>query len=50
MVHIAAVQATAIVLERVDERLERARVKLKFYEAGMDLGWSANPAEPAFAR
>jgi dTMP kinase len=21
------------------------RVKLKFYEAGMDLGWSANPTE-----
>jgi dTMP kinase len=21
------------------------RVKLKFYEAGMDLGWSANPIE-----
>ena len=21
------------------------RVKLKFYEAGMDLGWSANPVE-----
>jgi dTMP kinase len=21
------------------------RVKLKFYEAGMDLGWSTNPAE-----
>jgi dTMP kinase len=27
------------------ERLLARRVKLKFYEAGMDLGWSTNPAE-----
>jgi dTMP kinase len=27
------------------ERLLARRVKLKFYEAGMDLGWSANPIE-----
>ena len=27
------------------ERLMARRVKLKFYEAGMDLGWSANPLE-----
>jgi dTMP kinase len=27
------------------ERLVARRVKLKFYEAGMDLGWSANPLE-----
>jgi dTMP kinase len=27
------------------ERLMARRVKLKFYEAGMDLGWSTNPAE-----
>src|SRR5450759_556430 len=27
------------------ERLLARRVKLKFYEAGMDLGWSANPTE-----
>ncbi len=27
------------------ERLMARRVKLKFYEAGMDLGWSANPTE-----
>jgi dTMP kinase len=27
------------------ERLMARRVKLKFYEAGMDLGWSANPHE-----
>jgi len=27
------------------DRLMARRVKLKFYEAGMDLGWSANPAE-----
>jgi dTMP kinase len=26
-------------------RLMARRVKLKFYEAGMDLGWSANPTE-----
>jgi len=27
------------------DRLMARRVKLKFYEAGMDLGWSTNPAE-----
>ena len=27
------------------ERLMARRVKLKFYEAGMDMGWSANPLE-----
>ena len=27
------------------DRLLARRVKLKFYEAGMDLGWSANPAD-----
>lgn len=27
------------------ERLVARRVKLKFYEAGMDMGWSTNPAE-----
>ena len=27
------------------ERLMARRVKLKFYEAGMDMGWSANPHE-----
>src|SRR5205085_6710191 len=27
------------------ERLLARRVKLKFYEAGLDLGWSANPVE-----
>ena len=27
------------------ERLTGRRVKLKFYEAGMDLGWSSNPVE-----
>ncbi len=27
------------------DRLLARRVKLKFYEAGMDLGWSANPTE-----
>src|SRR5437667_9525611 len=27
------------------DRLMARRVKLKFYEAGMDLGWSNNPAE-----
>src|SRR5262245_4813518 len=27
------------------DRLTARRVKLKFYEAGMDLGWSSNPAE-----
>ena len=33
---------------RIDVSLDRLlarRVKLKFYEAGMDLGWSANPTE-----
>ena len=27
------------------DRLMARRIKLKFYEAGMDLGWSANPVE-----
>jgi len=27
------------------DRLMARRVKLKFYEAGMDLGWSVNPVE-----
>jgi dTMP kinase len=27
------------------DRLLARRVKLKFYEAGMDLGWSSNPLE-----
>jgi dTMP kinase len=27
------------------DRLMARRVKLKFYEAGMDLGWSSNPIE-----
>src|ERR671936_112627 len=27
------------------DRLLARRVKLKFYEAGMDMGWSSNPAE-----
>jgi dTMP kinase len=27
------------------DRLTARRVKLKFYEAGMDMGWSANPFE-----
>ena len=27
------------------DRLMARRVKLKFYEAGLDLGWSANPVE-----
>jgi dTMP kinase len=27
------------------DRLMARRVKLKFYEAGMDLGWSTNPTE-----
>jgi dTMP kinase len=27
------------------DRLTARRAKLKFYEAGMDLGWSANPIE-----
>ena len=27
------------------DRLTARRVKLKFYEAGMDMGWSANPTE-----
>ena len=36
-------------LPRADRRVGRSalarRVKLKFYEAGMDLGWSTNPVE-----
>jgi dTMP kinase len=27
------------------DRLMARRLKLKFYEAGLDLGWSANPVE-----
>jgi dTMP kinase len=27
------------------DRLMARRVKLKFYEAGMDMGWSTNPVE-----
>src|SRR5213079_3546035 len=27
------------------DRLMARRVKLKFYEAGMDMGWSTNPSE-----
>jgi dTMP kinase len=27
------------------DRLLARRVKLKFYEAGMDMGWSSNPTE-----
>jgi dTMP kinase len=27
------------------DRLMARRVKLKFYEAGMDLGWSTNPVD-----
>ena len=27
------------------DRLLARRVKLKFYEAGMDMGWSSSPAE-----
>jgi dTMP kinase len=27
------------------ERLMARRVKLKFYEAGLDMGWSTNPVE-----
>ncbi len=27
------------------DRLMARRVKLKFYEAGLDMGWSANPIE-----
>ena len=27
------------------DRLLARRLKLKFYEAGMDLGWSTNPVE-----
>ena len=27
------------------DRLMARRVRLKFFEAGMDLGWSSNPAE-----
>src|SRR5437764_553924 len=36
------------VVEGIDGSLDRLmarRVKLKFYEAGMDLGWSNNPVE-----
>jgi dTMP kinase len=32
-------------IETSIERLTARRVKLKFYEAGMDMGWSANPVE-----
>jgi dTMP kinase len=32
-------------IEASVERLVARRVKLKFYEAGMDMGWSANPIE-----
>ena len=32
-------------IETSVDRLLARRVKLKFYEAGMDLGWSANPTE-----
>lgn len=32
-------------LEVSIERLMARRVKLKFYEAGMDMGWSQNPVE-----
>jgi dTMP kinase len=27
------------------DRLMARRVKLKFYEAGMDMGWSSNPVD-----
>src|SRR5437660_1487133 len=36
------------VVEGIDgsvDRLMARRVKLKFYEAGLDLGWSTNPLE-----
>jgi dTMP kinase len=32
-------------IETSIERLTTRRVKLKFYEAGMDMGWSTNPLE-----
>src|ERR687895_2694035 len=32
-------------IETSIDRLMARRVKLKFYEAGMDLGWSTNPVE-----
>jgi dTMP kinase len=32
-------------IETALDRLLARRVKLKFYEAGMDLGWSSNPTE-----
>ena len=32
-------------IEVSTDRLLARRVKLKFYEAGMDLGWSTNPIE-----
>ena len=32
-------------IETAVDRLLTRRVKLKFYEAGMDMGWSTNPAE-----
>ena len=32
-------------IEVSPDRLLARRVKLKFYEAGMDLGWSTNPVE-----
>jgi dTMP kinase len=32
-------------IEMSVDRLMARRVKLKFYEAGMDLGWSSNPIE-----
>jgi dTMP kinase len=32
-------------IETSVDRLLARRVKLKFYEAGMDLGWSANPTD-----
>src|SRR5436853_3095362 len=32
-------------IEMSVDRLMARRVKLKFYEAGMDLGWSSNPVE-----
>jgi dTMP kinase len=45
-----AVQPNLAVYFRVNidvslDRLLARRVKLKFYEAGMDMGWSANPTE-----
>ena len=32
-------------IEAAVDRLLTRRVKLKFYEAGMDMGWSTNPTE-----